>query len=402
MFNHLQIYHRRERALVGAADAVLGVVAPVLTAGRRAPARPPERILLLRLERIGDLLMSLEAIEDVRRAAPAAAIDLVVGSWNVELARRIPGITSVESMDAPWLSREGGALPFGAMLRRARGWRTRRYDLAIDFEPDIRSNLLLAASRSARTAGFASGGGGALLDVALEYRPDEHTSENARRLAAAVLDVPARTRPTRLQISVEDRRAGVEAFRGRPRPIVGMHVSGGRAIKQWDVGRFAELAAWIGRARGATIVLTGSAADREMVATVVRTLDPILDPVNVVDLCGALDLPALAGTLEQLDVFVTGDTGPMHVAAAVGTPVVAVFGPSNPVRYAPRDPIHTIVRVDLPCSPCNRIRLPPERCVGHTPDCLTGIDVDMVFRAVQRTLDASRRQRDPQLGAAIG
>jgi ADP-heptose:LPS heptosyltransferase len=86
-------------------------------------------------------------------------------------------------------------------------------------------------------------------------------------------------------------------------------------------------------------------------------------------------------------VFVTGDTGPMHLAAAVGVPIVAVFGPSDPARYAPRDPMHQVVRVDLPCSPCNRIRLPPERCVGHTPDCLTGIDVEMVYRAAEGTLD---------------
>jgi ADP-heptose:LPS heptosyltransferase len=78
----------------------------------------------------------------------------------------------------------------------------------------------------------------------------------------------------------------------------------------------------------------------------------------------------------------------MHLAAAVGTPVVAVFGPSDPTRYVPSDPDHRIVRIDLPCSPCNRIRLPPARCVGHTPDCLEGIDADRVYRAA---LDAIAR-----------
>ena len=62
----------------------------------------------------------------------------------------------------------------------------------------------------------------------------------------------------------------------------------------------------------------------------------------------------------------------MHLADAVGTPIVAVFGPSDPRRYAPRGVRDTVVRIDLPCSPCNRIRLPPARCVGHTPDCLAG------------------------------
>jgi ADP-heptose:LPS heptosyltransferase len=166
-----------------------------------------------------------------------------------------------------------------------------------------------------------------------------------------------------------------------------MHVSGGRAIKQWDPDRFAELASRLTRARRATIVLSGSAADRPLIDSVARTIAPS----DVIDIAGRLDLPALAAVLEQLDVLVTGDTGPMHLAAAVGARVVAVFGPSDPVRYAPRDPRHRIVRIDLPCSPCNRIRLPPERCVGHTPDCLTGIDVDMVYRAVEMTLDRDER-----------
>ncbi len=110
----------------------------------------------------------------------------------------------------------------------------------------------------------------------------------------------------------------------------------------------------------------------------------------MVDVAGELDLPGLAALLSRLDLLVTGDTGPMHLAAAVGTPTVAVFGPSDPVRYAPRDAMHQVVRIDLPCSPCNRIRLPPERCTGHTPDCLAGVDVEMVYRAVEAALDRSR------------
>lgn len=89
--------------------------------------------------------------------------------------------------------------------------------------------------------------------------------------------------------------------------------------------------------------------------------------------------------------MITGDTGPMHLAHAVGTPVVAVFGPSDPVRYAPRGPLDRVVRIDLPCAPCNRIRRPPVRCVGHTPDCLAGIGVGQVLAAVRAVLAASSR-----------
>ncbi|HET7217361.1 MAG TPA: glycosyltransferase family 9 protein, partial [Vicinamibacterales bacterium] len=94
---------------------------------------------------------------------------------------------------------------------------------------------------------------------------------------------------------------------------------------------------------------------------------------------------------------VTGDTGPMHLASAVGTPVVAVFGPSDPARYAPRGPLDRIVRIDLPCSPCNRIRRPPARCAGHTPDCLSGIAAQQVVDAALDVL-AAAQARVPRAG----
>jgi ADP-heptose:LPS heptosyltransferase len=103
-------------------------------------------------------------------------------------------------------------------------------------------------------------------------------------------------------------------------------------------------------------------------------------------------LLTLAAILERLDLLITGDTGPMHLAAAVATPIVAVFGPSDPARYAPRGPLDRVVRVDLPCSPCNRIRRPPARCTGHTPDCLAFLTTESVFAAAMAVLQDSRRR----------
>ena len=148
--------------LVGLADSALGVAKRI---GWPAEPRPagdgaPKRILLMRLERVGDLLMVLESIAMVRALAPQANIDLVVGSWNLRLARLIPGIDSVETLDVPWMARGSRGLSWPALLRHARAWRLREYDLAINFEPDIRSNYLLTISGARRRVGFISGGGG--------------------------------------------------------------------------------------------------------------------------------------------------------------------------------------------------------------------------------------------------
>jgi ADP-heptose:LPS heptosyltransferase len=88
---------------------------------------------------------------------------------------------------------------------------------------------------------------------------------------------------------------------------------------------------------------------------------------------------------------VTSDTGPMHLAAAVGTPLVALFGPSDPRRYGPVGSEAHVLRVDLPCSPCGQVRLPPERCRGHVPDCMDGIQVAAVVGAATALLDKSPR-----------
>ena len=387
MFSHLQIYEPRERLAVGVADAVLGAVtAPARLLRRGAPAAAPRRILLLRLERIGDLLMSAAAIEDVRRRAPDAQIDLVVGSWNRAVAERLRGIDRVETLDAPWLARgSAGQTPI-ALVRRALGWRRRGYDLAINFEGDIRSHLLMALSGARVRVGFPMAGGGPLLTTQVPHDPTRHTSVNAANLVAAAFGGPPVEQPFRLDLPDDAIGEAAALTAGADRYIT-VHASGGRAIKQWDLDRFADVAGRLARDLQAAIVLTGAPGDAPLVARVRAMLPP---DVHSIDLTGTADLLTLAAVLSKSLLVVTGDTGPMHLAAAVGAPTVAVFGPSDPRRYAPLSTRHRVVRIDLPCAPCNRIRRPPERCQGHTPDCLTGVSVEAVYRAARDLLESPR------------
>ena len=399
MFQHLDIYDPQERALVGLADLALAAGALPLRLVRRHDGSP-RRILLLRLERIGDLLMSLGAIRAVRRVAPDAVIDLAVGSWNEPVARLIPGVDRIDVLDLPWLARSARA---GAATAGLAGcawrWRGRRYDLAINFEGDIRSHLLMAASLAGRRVGFDQAGGGSLLTDRLRLDPGLHTAENGLRLVERAFDLEPGSLPRPAdpgaaadwQLPLPPplvaaggavlESAGVD--RRSAYPIVAMHVPGGRAIKQWPPDRFAEVARRLIDEHRARIVLTGSVADAPVLADLAASLPPA---PAVTDLSGRLDLLTLAAVLGHCDLMVTGDTGPMHVAAAVGTPVVAVFGPSTPVRYAPLVASRRIVRIDLPCAPCNRIRKPPERCTGGTPDCLSGLQTLAVVDAARSLL----------------
>jgi len=387
----LQIYDPRERALVRLADALL---APVgwLTPATNATATAPRRILLLRLERIGDLLMILGALADVRAAFPSATIDLVVGSWNRDLATLIPGITRVETMDVPWLAREARGASWSDLIRQARSWRAQHYDLVINFEPDVRSNLLARVSGARRRLGYWTGGGRSLLTESFEYEPKRHVADNARQLVARATGREAadgqRALP-HLELPADAKAAATELLGSSHGPLVGVHVSGGRESKQWHLDRFADVARTLATTRDATIVLTGGPGDRALVDDVKRRLSG----VRVLDVSGARPLPIVAALLARLDVLVTGDTGPMHLAAAVGTPLVALFGPSNPIRYGPLAEDATVLRVDLPCSPCGQVRLPPVRCRGHVPDCMDGITVDRVVAAALAQLDRPRETR---------
>lgn len=395
MFDHLHIPYRRERLLVGLADAGLAATKYVGLQKRPDFFEEPRRILLLRLERIGDLLMVLEAITLVRRFAPGARIDLVVGRWNEPVARLIPGIDTVELLDARWMAREGHGLGWPALLQHARQWRTRQYDLGINFEPDIRSNLLLAFSGAKRRAGFASGGGGSLLTDVATFDPDTHIAKNATALVArAFSGIPVAqgsvvqdfSPGSLLDIPDSARRRAADLLAAAPAgsPIIGLQPAAGRQIKEWDPLRFAETGAELARTRSASFVLIGSAADARALDAV-RAAWPAHVPL--LELPHNTDLVVLAALLERLSLFITGDTGPMHLAAAVGTPVLAIFGPSLPTRYAPLSTHSRIVRIDIPCSPCNLMRRPPARCVGHVPDCLAGIATADVVRAANEMLD---------------
>src|SRR2546423_395237 len=154
----LNIYDHRERALVATADAILWPAGLARRALRQTAAGRPRRILCLRLERIGDLIMTVPALTELRALAPGATIDLVVGSWNREIAATIRGVDGIETLDAAWLTRDGNRLGTFSLVTGGRRWRSQAYDLALNFEPDIRSNLLLAASGAKRIAGFGSGG----------------------------------------------------------------------------------------------------------------------------------------------------------------------------------------------------------------------------------------------------
>jgi len=347
-------------------------------------------VLVLRLDRMGDVVMSLPALADLRAALPGARIRLAVGGWSEEVARSAP-VDEVLVWNAPWVGRPSeGNETLAALAARARALRRERLDLAIDLQGDVRATVLMRLSGARLRVGYANTGGGWLLTQVVALDETVSWVEQNRRAVAAAFGPPEQRR-TVDPLDDEDRGFALRllanlALDGR-RPLVGIHPSGGRVVKQWGVDRWGAVAGRLQRELGATVLVTGSAEDRGLAARLAQGLAH-----RPIDLTGRLTVRETLAVIGALDLFLSPDTGPMHLACAAGTPSVSVFGPSDPVRYfsggeGVPGSRHVVVRQELWCSPCNLIRKPPRECAGaEGPECLRLVGVDEVFHQAARLL----------------
>jgi ADP-heptose:LPS heptosyltransferase len=234
--------------------------------------------------------------------------------------------------------------------------------------------------------GYANTGGAWLLTRIVELDESVSWVEQNRAAVALATGRAGEGRPAPLVSETERaeaRRLLAEAG-ALARPLIGIHASGGRPIKQWPIERWAAVGARLQEDFGASVVLTGSEADRPLSERLRRALR------HAVDLAGRLSMRQTMAVIAELDLFLSPDTGPMHLACAVGTPSVSVFGPSDPARYfsGGHDPArHVAVRRELWCAPCNLIRRPPEECAeGEAPECLRLVTVEEVHAHAARLL----------------
>lgn len=396
-----RIYDPKERLLLGALDLPLrGAFALLRAVGLERPCRRPSplrTVLVLRLDRIGDVLMSLPALAELRDALPDARILLAVGRWSSDVARSAP-VDELLLWSAPWVGRrDEGAESTASLWRKARALRERTLDLAIDLQGDVRASLLMRATGAGARVGYANTGGAYLLTQVLPFDETVSWVEQNRRAIRAALgeELPAssvgqRPLPNSLFTS-EDRilaQTILDRFGlGKRRPLVGIHPSGGRRVKQWDMACWREVAGRLQEDFAATVVITGSASDSPLASEIGRGLAR-----EAIDLTGRLTLRETLAVIASLDLFLSPDTGPMHMACAVGTPSVSVFGPSDPVRYfsggdGASPSRHVVVRADLWCSPCNLIRKPPAECAGpEAPECLRRVTPEQVHAQAARLL----------------
>jgi lipopolysaccharide heptosyltransferase II len=333
-------------------------------------------ILVMRLYFLGDVLLSTPVIEALKVRFPDASLSVLIKKRAREILANNPFVDEVIEYDA--VERYHG-LRWAARL--ARGLRRRRFDLAVDLTGDLRTSWLLFAIEPRYRVGFNHVGLGFLLDRSIPYRATghgvEHLLDSVRPVGAALEEPAPRMYLTEGERS-EARPLVSELRPERGAGFLGLAPGANWPFRRWAPDRFGELAIRARERLGLRSVVTGGAADGGLAEAVVAA-----SRGSATSLAGRLSVREFAAVAAEARAVVANDSGPLHIAASVGTPVVGLFGPNTPEIYAPRGAPSRIVWHRFPCSPCGQ-----RRCVRPDDPCMAAITVDEVFDALLSLLSA--------------
>jgi ADP-heptose:LPS heptosyltransferase len=324
------------------------------------------RVLAVRLDNDGDVLLAGPAIRAL--ATGADHVTLLCGPRGRQAAGLLPGVDELVVWRAPWIDPEPEPVGRAEVAAFVDNVAARSFDRAIIFGSFHQSPLPTALAL--RMAGVPWIGAtsidypGSLLDLRHRIADDVHEVERALQLVfAAGFELPPGDEG-------ELRVTGVPSVRPADEYVV-VHPGASVRARMWAPERNAELVEAL-VAAGRAVVVTGAPAERELTAQVARA--------GAIDLGGATDFAGLAGVIAGADAIVVGNTGPAHLAAAVGTPVVSLYAPTVPAaRWRPWRVQHELLFVDVPCAGCRARVCPVE---GHP--CLGGVEVADVLAAIER------------------
>jgi ADP-heptose:LPS heptosyltransferase len=351
------------------------------------------RILFIRPDHVGDVLLTLPAVAALRRELPGAHLAYAATAASAAVAKHCPHVDDTLTVRFPSVERRAPD---------SIGWRetvlselprlTDAFDAALVLRPDDPwSGELVAAASIPIRIGFGMPRTRPYLTDVLSVPRQQHVALDGFDLADALLArVRAGARTTRvldpcfvLSRNDEDEATRVLSDAGVDEAPIVLHPGSGWPLKNWPASRWRQVAAELARRSRTKAVIAGTADERGLVRAVA-------EGIPAIDLAGRLSLGALAALHRRARLVVTTDSGALHLAAAMGVPVVGLFGPGDPVLFAPLAPPNRVrvVRVGLPCSPCGTLEHPP--CgAAVNPDCVTGIGVEAVLRAAADLLGHS-------------
>jgi ADP-heptose:LPS heptosyltransferase len=347
----------------------------------RLPPTAYRKIAVFRALYLGDLLLAVPALRALRAGFPAAEITLIGLPWAAAFAHRFCRYVDrfVEFGGYPGIDEV--AVDPRRSERFVSEQRAYGYDLVIQMQGSGRTSNPCALALGARmTAGYYEGEPPPGLTFGAPYPDDQ--PEVLRNLGLArLLGCPHRGLYLEFPLRAKDREEAAALLAPHLRPLVGIHAGAHAPSRRWPAERFAVVADHLARHWDAQIVLTGGPGEEEIAQAVAAGTKLAGRATPALNVAGRTSLSGLAALIERMDLFIANDTGPAHLADALGTPSVTIFGPADHRRWAPlAQTRHPIVRQPAPCSPCGYTTCP----IDHR--CLRWIEPEAVIKAAERVL----------------
>jgi heptosyltransferase-2 len=334
-----------------------------------------ERIIVKGTNWIGDVFLSLPAVYSLKRIFPDATIDIALKRPLGGLVGRVAEIDSVLEYDGTF----SGERSLVSRMRSA------RYDLGVVFPRSLHAALLVYLGGARRRIGYAADGRSPLLTDRVRRTPEiraVHQSEYYRHLVSVLGDpgpliTPRITPDPGDEAWVDDFLRAGGYTRG---PLVGVNPGAAYGTaKRWFPDRFAAVADRLTKELGGRTVILGGPQDRDVEAEVAGFMRSV--PIRA---AGATTIGRLVSLISRLSLLITNDSGPMHIAAALDVPIVAIFGPTNPDTTSPMGRA-AVVRHEFECSRC-LLRTCP---IDHR--CMESVTAGEVYEAARRLLPAGNQ-----------
>jgi heptosyltransferase-1 len=317
-------------------------------------SQPPERILIIKPSAIGDIVHALPVLNLIRRRWPSAHITWLVTPACAALIEGHPQIDQVMSFDrhglgSAWRSPKAALKLFGLNG----DFRRRRFDLVVDLQGLFRSGWFLSQTRAPLRVGFANARefGWLFYTHRILSSWEDHAVERYLCIAEAL---GLGKSPIEFHFAVnDDDRAQIASKLPDPAPYAVLLPGANWETKRWPAERFSALVQPIAERFGLRSLVAGGPGDSVLAAQI----------SGAQDLTGKTNLRQLVALLEGAKLVIAADTGPMHIAAALGKPLVTMYGPTDPIRTGPFGRMDTVLRLDIPCSPCFSRKCSHQSCL---------------------------------------
>ncbi|MCY4438282.1 MAG: glycosyltransferase family 9 protein [Chloroflexi bacterium] len=368
----------------------------------RFPAAYADRILVIRPDHIGDVLLITPALRLLRRAFPETEITALVGPWSEAVLARNPQIDRLEVCRFPGFERsqpQQGLRAYTQLRREAARLRGEDYQLALNLRADFWWGAALAAFAGIPYVwGFSEPECAPFLTHALPVQRDEHQAAGNLRLtrAAATVGVPVEDVGTHLEFDCthDDAQAAEELLRAAnvnsDATLIAIHPGSGAPIKHWSATGWHAVGNELAQDDRVHFLVSSGPAEQDLAREVAAGLPP-----GRTVLVQETSLGVLAALYARCSLVMGPDSGPLHLAVAVGAPSVTLYGASDPVRFGPWGPAerHRTVASTIPCRHCGYLALPAAALSQHP--CMQFIDPAAVTAVARELLEQTVTSTHP-------